>query len=110
MPAWKSTTALVVEPDASDRDRLRNYLAADGYDALSAPDARAGLELVRRRPPHVVLLDVDLPGRDAAALTRRIRALPSTRQATIIAVADPGGLEDVADLVDPIVIAAFEVQ
>ena len=100
MPAWKSTTALVVEPDASDRNRLRNYLAADGYDALSAADARAGLELVRRQPPRVVLVDVDLPGRDAAALARRIRALPSTRQATIIAVADPAGLDDVVGVME----------
>lgn len=96
----KPETALVVEPDASDRDRLRHYLAADGYEAVSARNARAALELARQRPPGVVLVDVELPGRDAAALTRRMRAQPATRQATIIAVADPRALGEVGSVMD----------
>jgi putative two-component system response regulator len=100
MPASTASMALVVEPDAADRHRLRDYLAADGYEALSVPDARAGLELARRWPPGVVVMDVDLPGREAAALARRIRALPTTRGATIIAVADPTAMDDVVGIMD----------
>jgi putative two-component system response regulator len=95
MQTSKTGTALVVEPDAMDRGRLRQFLAADGYEALSARDAHSALELAVRRPPGVVLVDVELPGRDAAALTRRMRALPVTRQATIIAIADPRVLNEV---------------
>jgi putative two-component system response regulator len=95
MQTTKAATALVVEPDVVDRGRLRQFLAADGYEALAARDAHSALELAVRRPPGVVLVDVELPGRDAAALTRRMRALPTTRQATIIAVADPRALNEV---------------
>jgi len=91
-------TALVVEPDELDRGRLRHILAADGYEALSARDARSALELALERPPGVVLVEVELPGRDAAALTRRMRALPTTRQATIIAIADPRALNEVGGI------------
>lgn len=95
MQTTRSGTALVVEPDALDRGRLRQFLAADGYEALAARDAHSALELALRQPPGVILVDVELPGRDAAALTRRMRALPSTRRATIIAVADPRVLNEV---------------
>ncbi|HET7473858.1 MAG TPA: HD domain-containing phosphohydrolase [Candidatus Limnocylindrales bacterium] len=92
------TTALVVEPDPSEQRRLSGYLAADGYAPVCAPTARLGLELARRRIPDVVVLDTQLAGRGAAALTRRIRAMPSTHQPAIIAVADPAALDDVADV------------
>src|SRR5258705_4052046 len=95
MQTSKAGTALVVEPDALDRGRLRQLLVADGYEALSARDAHSALELALRQPPGVVLVDVELPGRDAAALTRRMRALTPTRQSTIIAVADPRALNEV---------------
>jgi len=96
---WSNSgTALVVEPHAFERDRLRHFLAADGYEPLAARDAQAALEVARRQAPGVVLVDVDLPGRDAAAFTRRMRALPSTRQATIIAVADPRALDEVGSV------------
>ena len=95
MQTSNSGTALIVDPDELDRGRLRHLLAADGYEALSASDARSALELALDRPPEVVLVDLELPGRDAAALTRRMRALPTTRQATIIAVADPRALDEV---------------
>jgi putative two-component system response regulator len=94
MQTSNSGTALVVDPDELDRGRLRHILAADGYEALSAHDARSALELALHRPPGVVLVDVELPGRDAAALTRRMRALPTMRQATIIAVVDPRALNE----------------
>ena len=95
MQTTRSGTALVVEPDPLDRGRLRQFLAADGYEALAARDAHSALELAMRQPPGVILVDVELPGRDAAALTRRMRALPTTRRATIIAVADPRALNEV---------------
>ena len=95
MQTSNSGTALIVEPDELDRGRLRHILAADGYEALSAGDARSAFDLALHRPLEVVLLNLELPGRDAAALTRRMRALPTTRQATIIAVADPRALDEV---------------
>ena len=94
MARWQSETALVVGPDAVDRERLRHYLAADGYDTASAGDARAALELAHARPPGLVLIDLELPGRDTVDLTRRMRAIPSTQEATIIAIADPGALDE----------------
>ena len=100
MLASPPTTALVVEPDQSDRQLLRGYLAADGYQALAAPNARVGLALARRQPPRVVLLEVHRLGRDATALARGIRAWPPTRDATIIAVADQDSLGDMVGVMD----------
>jgi CheY-like chemotaxis protein len=45
-----------------------------------APDGEAGLELVRREHPDVVITDLVMPRLDGAELTRRIRQeLPQTK-------------------------------
>jgi putative two-component system response regulator len=88
----RATTALLVEPDAVDRDRLHGYLAADGYRAIDAIDGHAAIRLGRDFAPEVVVVDVRLPDDDACALARRFRDMPSTRASTIIAIADPADL------------------
>ncbi len=66
-------TVLVVDDDPSVRELLGDYLADNGYRVLSAingPQARAILE---EQAPHVVILDVGLPGEDGLSLARFIR-------------------------------------
>jgi two-component system KDP operon response regulator KdpE len=66
---------LVVEPDASIRQRVRALLAAEGYRILEAEDAAAGASLLRQpqhRGTRLILLAVD---REAAQAARSIVAL-----------------------------------
>lgn len=68
-----SITVLVVDDDPTVRELLGDYLADSGYRVLSAingPQARAILE---EQAPHVVILDVGLPGEDGLSLARFIR-------------------------------------
>lgn len=66
-------TVLVVDDDPDVRDLLGDYLGDNGYRVLHAangPQARAILE---EQAPHVVILDVGLPGEDGLSLARFIR-------------------------------------
>lgn len=72
-------TVVLVEDDPNIADLVDLYLRRDGFRVVRAPNGAAGLELVRRERPRVVLLDVGLPGElDGFAVCRAIRAESDT--------------------------------
>jgi DNA-binding response OmpR family regulator len=68
-------TIVVVEDDTNIAELVDLYLRRDGFRVLIASDGDAGLELVRRERPRMVILDVGLPGeRDGFEVCRVLRA------------------------------------
>jgi CheY-like chemotaxis protein len=65
---------LVVEDDAENRDALGRWLKRRGFDVLSAPNGRAGVEMARLECPDLILMDMDLPELNGWEATRQIRA------------------------------------
>ena len=55
-------TVLVVDDEASWRELLGGFVESLGFRAESASSAEEALELIRRSPPDMVLLDVRMPG------------------------------------------------
>ncbi|MDE3076344.1 MAG: response regulator [Chloroflexota bacterium] len=53
---------LVVDDDDSIRQVLNATLTSEGYDVLEAPDGPKALALTRRASPHVIVLDMYMPG------------------------------------------------
>ncbi|ACV78921.1 response regulator [Nakamurella multipartita] len=66
---------LVVDDEPHIRTVLRGYLEADGFEVVDAADGETAVDLVRRDPPDLVLLDVMLPGIDGLEVLRRLRAV-----------------------------------
>lgn len=65
---------LLVEDEPSLALALRDRLRAERFDVDHVEDGEAALELVRRRPPDLVVLDVMLPGIDGFEVCRRLRS------------------------------------
>jgi two-component system, OmpR family, KDP operon response regulator KdpE len=63
---------LVVDDEPPMRKLLRMGLASQGYEVLEAPNGKAALELLARKPA-LVILDLGLPDIDGHELLRRIR-------------------------------------
>ncbi len=76
-------TVLVVDDEPHIRAVLRGYLEADGYRVLEASAGEDALDLIRRDPPDLVLLDVMLPGIDGLEVLRRVR---TTSQVAVVLV------------------------
>jgi two-component system, OmpR family, response regulator len=68
-----SADVLVVDDDADVRRMLVEYLSAHDYHVDAAANGTEMRELLTRRVPDVVLLDVGLPGEDGLALARYLR-------------------------------------
>jgi len=64
---------LVVDDDANVREVLRRYLTRAGHQVVEAEDGASGLNLLRRRRPDLVILDLMMPGMDGLDVCSAIR-------------------------------------
>jgi DNA-binding response OmpR family regulator len=69
---------LVVDDDARLRDLLVRYLAEQGFQVQALPDARELDKRLQRDPPHLLVLDLMLPGEDGLGVCRRLRGSGET--------------------------------
>jgi two-component system secretion response regulator SsrB len=92
---------LVVEDQLLFRDLLVKLVAADArfHCVGLASDAVAGLDLCRQHQPHLILLDLNLPGMSGLELARRLRTLcPEARILALTAREDDSAIADVFEL------------
>ena len=91
-----SATKVVVIEDEPDILELIEYnLRREGFDVATATSGRTGLAVIGREKPHIVLLDLLLPGLDGLDVCRRLRAVESTRDLPVIMVTARGEESDV---------------
>jgi CheY-like chemotaxis protein len=68
---------LVVDDDPDIAEVLCCLLHDAGYEVLTA-EVGAALPLAPERQPHVILLDLLMPGMDGVEMSRRLQADPTT--------------------------------
>ena len=64
---------LVVDDDPTVRNVLSTLLGFEGVDVSMAEDGVSALAMAQRLRPDVVLLDVNLPGKDGYAVCRELK-------------------------------------
>jgi CheY-like chemotaxis protein len=69
-------------------------------ELVVAPTAEIGIELVRARQPHVVIMDINLPGMSGFEATRRLREWPETRDIPVVALSAAATVRDKARVND----------
>jgi two-component system, sensor histidine kinase len=95
MPAsTRPRRILIVEDNADAAETLRILLEAGGHEVTVAHSAWQALEAARCFSPEVALLDIGLPGMDGYELAGRLRRLPETEFAYLIAVSGYGQERD----------------
>jgi DNA-binding NtrC family response regulator len=67
-------TLLIIDDEPVIQHAFRKAFRVPAHDVLSAGSAAEGLELLRRRSPDVVILDVHLPDSDGLKTFERIKA------------------------------------
>ena len=93
-PATKITRrVLVIDDNADAADLLARHISALGGESHTARDGESGIELVEKIRPHVVLIDIGMPGLDGYETCRRIREVLGSR-VMLIAVSGWGQQQD----------------
>ncbi|HZW30612.1 MAG TPA: response regulator [Isosphaeraceae bacterium] len=86
---------LVVDDDRDNCRNLSDILTDLGYEVDDAYDGLSALELVRRRPYDIALLDLRIPGMDGLTLHREIkRQRAGTVSLLVTAYASPATAEE----------------
>ena len=68
------TRILVIDDEEDILLMIRIALEFDGFTVSTASTGEDGLELARKDPPDVILLDIRLPGIDGWEVLERLRA------------------------------------
>lgn len=77
---------LLAEDNPMNRELIRDALEAAGCEIIEAASGEEALRKLREGPPHLVLLDVQMPGLDGYAVLDRLRADPQLARLPVIAL------------------------
>jgi CheY-like chemotaxis protein/HPt (histidine-containing phosphotransfer) domain-containing protein len=77
---------LVVEDNQANMKLACLLLRSSGHTVLCAVDAETGLTLARTDQPHLILMDIQLPGMDGLAATAILKQDPATAAIPVVAL------------------------
>jgi len=79
-------TILVVEDNSANMKLAVFLLRSVGHTVLSASDAESGMALARDAQPHLILMDIQLPGMDGLEAISLLKGNDVTRGIPVIAL------------------------
>lgn len=79
-------TILIIEDNEQNMYLMRYLLETRGYNVVSAADGTDAVALACSCRPAVILLDIQLPGKDGYMIAGDLRACPQLRGVPIVAV------------------------
>lgn len=74
LPNKEKSRIVAIDDNPQIREMIEDILVEEGYDVGVAKDGMDGLGLVRKMKPHLVLLDIDMPGMNGVETLRHIRS------------------------------------
>lgn len=87
---------LIVEDTGSISHLLGYFLGREGYEVQSTGSPSQAIELALRWAPHLVLLDVRLPGQSGFDIARALRSSPLLPSLRIVFISGRQTPEDLA--------------
>ena len=68
-------TILIVDDEKEIRKLITIYLKNEGYEVLQAGDGEEGLEIVKKRDVHLIVLDIMMPKIDGIHMCMKVREI-----------------------------------
>ncbi|MBS0556920.1 MAG: response regulator [Proteobacteria bacterium] len=84
--APQGIVVLIVDDSPTIVAMLRKFLQQNGYQTLEAGDAEKGIEIARSAKPHLIFLDIVLPGMNGFAALRTLRKDPETQHIPVVMI------------------------
>ena len=77
---------LVVEDNEKNRILFRDILQSRGYKTLEAETGEQAIVLLQKERPDLILMDIQLPGKDGITVSKEIKANEATRDIPVFAL------------------------
>ncbi len=81
---------LVIDDEVETIELLSTALGRRGYEVISAIDGEEGLQLIRKRKPALLLLDLMMPRLSGYEVCSQLRADPQTADLLILVLSASG--------------------
>jgi PAS domain S-box-containing protein len=82
----KKGNILVIDDEPASLDSLATILTEQGYAVSTAKDGESGIQLVKRRMPELVLVDISLQGMNGYQVCASLKNDPATRNVPLILI------------------------
>ena len=86
---------LLVEDDSFLRDLISQKMKKEGFVVIEAVDGEESLKKAATENPHIILLDLILPGADGFDILKKLKEDPSVSKVPVIVLSNLGQKEDV---------------
>ncbi|PIS40663.1 MAG: response regulator [Candidatus Kerfeldbacteria bacterium CG08_land_8_20_14_0_20_43_14] len=93
MPKSKPVVALI-EDDLMIGEMYKAKFAKNGFEIQIATDGAAGLELVKKIKPDIILLDIIMPKLDGFEVLKQLRGNPDFKKTPVVMLTNLGQEED----------------
>ncbi len=78
------TRVLIVEDNLDNYELVRFLLERSGYETVWAHSGKEGLEMIKKNPPDLVIMDLSLPEMDGWTATQHIKSDPKTANLPVL--------------------------
>lgn len=95
MTITASGPVLIVDDNYHITQALSIMLGHEGIDCIALNETHSLLAIIDKRDPRVILLDVNMPGRDGYEVCREIKSNPKYDNVKIIMLTAMGTEEDI---------------
>jgi len=91
---------LVVDDNQQNRELLQVYLEDVDCKAVPAQDGLEALEIIRKNPPDLILLDIMMPKMSGFEVCKRLKSNPATADIPVIMVTALSEFGDIERAID----------
>ena len=75
---------LIIDDEHNLVDAISNILKHEGFVTIEAFDGESGLKKAQQEKPHIIILDIMMPGMDGFEVLKRLKEDPSTADIPVI--------------------------
>ncbi len=93
-PPARGSRVLIVDDNADAAESIALYLKLEGHEVKTVSDGQQALSSGPVFAPQVIVLDIGLPGLSGYDVAMRMRQMPATEHALMIALTGYGAKED----------------
>ena len=90
-------TVLTIDDDNAITELLAMLLRTHGYEVQTANNGEEGIKFIKEKNPHVVVLDLMMPGMDGWQVCKRVRAFSNVPIVILSALDDPAMIASALD-------------
>ncbi len=77
---------LYIDDDPVNRSLVNRLLTNYEFQVIEAESGLDGIAVARKERPHLILMDINMPGLDGHETTTRMRSIPALEQTPIVAL------------------------